>query len=164
MSLLLKSALLLISLSIAFAYSNTSFTAGGSIAKQGCRSKCGYLPVPFPFGITSACSIDALFVITCDESFDPPRAFLVSAAGDIMVLGISETRVRVKNELAKRCYDDRVSNDFGMNFSGTPFSFSSENKLTAVGCDDVGFILRNTFDVSRFAPSLRTWVMVSVLG
>ncbi|KAH6783805.1 hypothetical protein C2S52_008764 [Perilla frutescens var. hirtella] len=145
MMILLKSALLLVSI-FAVAGNSTSSTSF-----EGCPIKCGDLTVPYPFGISSAsaCSINPSFDIICDVSTDPPKAFLASASALILVLGISETNIRIQNQPAMSCYQDNgtiVGTDFGMNFSGTPFSFSNENKLTAVGCDDVAFVLRNPFD------------------
>lgn len=144
-------ALLLISFSIpvivadnwTIGVPNTSFAA-----KHVCPSKCGSLTVPYPFGIKSdsACSMNPSFDILCDESFDPPQAFLSPLSGHIMVSGIYETTIHIKNQPARTCYKNgtlTAVEAFGMNFSGTPFSFSNENKLTAVGCDEAAFILRS---------------------
>jgi hypothetical protein len=41
----------------------------------GCQSKCGNISIPFPFGMKPGCFRDG-FQVTCDHSFQPPRAFL----------------------------------------------------------------------------------------
>ncbi|KAL0311962.1 UNVERIFIED_CONTAM: Wall-associated receptor kinase-like 2 [Sesamum radiatum] len=121
-------------------YSNTSFADGPNIAKPGCLSKCGDLTVPYPFGIgiNANCSINPFFDINCNPSFDPPKAFL----GNLEVLGIYETKIHIRNKLTSLCVDDFTPQgaNFGMDLSGTPFSFSNQNKLTVVGCNHVSFM------------------------
>ncbi|KAL0288592.1 UNVERIFIED_CONTAM: hypothetical protein Sangu_2652000 [Sesamum angustifolium] len=83
-------------------YFNTSFADGPYISKPGCLSKCGDLTVPYPFGIgiKANCSINPFFDINCNSSFNPPKAFL----GNHEVLGISETKILIRNKLASVCY------------------------------------------------------------
>ncbi|CAO2188917.1 unnamed protein product [Urochloa humidicola] len=45
------------------------------LTRPGCPDKCGNVSIPFPFGLMPGCFRDG-FEITCDHSFDPPRAFL----------------------------------------------------------------------------------------
>ncbi|KAK6140861.1 hypothetical protein DH2020_025393 [Rehmannia glutinosa] len=143
-------ALLLISLALTWIvacnstfiqYSKTSFFEGSHISKPGCPRKCGDLTVPYPFGIgiNSRCSINPFFDINCNTSFNPPKAFL-DRVNNLEVLDIFDTKIRVRNLVSRRCYD-QVGNltqeaDFSIDLSGTPFSISNENKFTVVGCDD----------------------------
>lgn len=148
----MKFALLLTTLTMLWIVgrSETSFYGGADVAKPGCRSECGNLTIPYPFGMGPSCSIDPSFDIVCNESSSPPRAFLASGStgGPVPpVLEITETKVRIKNRLAQSCSDDDIgADDFAMNFSGTPFSISNENKLTAVGCNTAAFALKNPLD------------------
>lgn len=140
-------------------YSNSSIAQGDQVAKPGCQTKCGNLTVPYPFGIgvDSGCSIDHFFAINCNESFDPPKAFLSSK--EIQVLGIYDTKVLVKSTVAYNCYDQSRSTTFQVNytmdFSGTPFWISNENKLNVVGCDDVTLLSLDfdDFDNSNYISS-----------
>lgn len=123
-----------------YIHSNTWLTG----AKPGYPSKCGNLTIPYPFGIglNASSSVNPSFDINCDASFIPPKAFLGSS--ELQVLGISETKIRIKNRLAWNCQqstDPYV--DFMMNLTGTPFSISNENKLTVIGCDDVVLMARD---------------------
>ncbi|KAL4559117.1 hypothetical protein LXL04_031251 [Taraxacum kok-saghyz] len=90
-------------------------TTGNNITLPGCPSKCGKLTVPYPFGIDSGCSIGPWFDITCNKSFNPPKAFLppdlFSYSGDsrfhrIEVVDISDEHVRVKNIVTSTCYNE----------------------------------------------------------
>ncbi|KAL0394088.1 UNVERIFIED_CONTAM: Wall-associated receptor kinase-like 2 [Sesamum latifolium] len=126
-------------------YFNTSFADGPNIAKPGCLSKCGDLTVPYPFGIgiKANCSVNPFFDINCNSSFNHPKAFL----GEHEVLGISETKILIRNKLAYLCYIDNNTakgNDFDMDFSGTPFSFSNQNKLTLVGCNHISLMSKGS--------------------
>ncbi|KAK4419958.1 Wall-associated receptor kinase [Sesamum alatum] len=127
---------------------STSFAEGPYIAKPGCPSKCGDLTVPYPFGIgvKANCSINPLFDINCNSSFDPPKAFL----RDLEVVGISDTKIRIKNKLATICPQINNSTGSVFNFSGTPFSLSNQNKLTVVGCNHVSLMSKG--------PELDTYI------
>ncbi|KAL0288589.1 UNVERIFIED_CONTAM: Wall-associated receptor kinase [Sesamum angustifolium] len=123
-------------------YSTTSFAEGPNIAKPGCPSKCGDLSVPYPFGIgiRASCSINHSFDIKCNSSFDPPKAFL----GNLEVVGISETQIRIKNHLASICNYSIDNSTFALDLSGTPFSLSNQNKLTVVGCNHVSLMSKDS--------------------
>ncbi|KAI3468211.1 hypothetical protein Pfo_024874 [Paulownia fortunei] len=140
-------------------YSNTSFAEGAHITKPGCPSKCGDLTVPYPFGVdvNASCSINPFFDINCNASFDPPKAFLILGTDKLEVLDIFDTKIRIRNQVAWDCFDQDGNmtqyHDFSMDLSGTPFSFSNENKLTVVGCDDVSFMSRGTDEWDNFISS-----------
>ncbi|KAL8093074.1 wall-associated receptor kinase 2-like [Apium graveolens] len=106
-----------------------------------CQRKCGDLTVPYPFGINSNslnCSINPSFAITCDDSTNPPQAFLMD--GDVQVYDISNTELRIANTVAYRCYSEsgQLTDDQYMYTAlwGTSYMYSAANVLTIVGCDD----------------------------
>ncbi|KAG5552076.1 hypothetical protein RHGRI_010235 [Rhododendron griersonianum] len=115
--------------------------------KPGCQRKCGNLSVPYPFSIGAACSFDLPFVINCSNS----EPFI----GNVVVLSISPTQVRVQNEVASMCYNKTgaVTNDSGLALTSLtlpfdwPYTFSdTANKLTVVGCDDLGELWADSQD------------------
>ncbi|WVZ88190.1 hypothetical protein U9M48_034737 [Paspalum notatum var. saurae] len=50
------------------------------ITLPGCPDKCGDISIPFPFGMIPGCFREG-FDITCNHSFQPPRAFLAYREG-----------------------------------------------------------------------------------
>ena len=49
---------------------------GFPIAKPGCHDRCGNVSIPYPFGTGDDCYYDSKFLITCNHTFNPPKAFL----------------------------------------------------------------------------------------
>ncbi|KAM7532005.1 hypothetical protein LguiB_035415 [Lonicera macranthoides] len=120
---------------------NTTTTV---ITKPGCQPQCGNLTVPYPFGIGigSGCSIDPSFAINCNTSFNPPKPFLNT--GNLEVLSLIDTQIRVKNWMASTCYDKAGnlthSEDVRIDLGNSYFTFSESNKFMVVGCDDFALI------------------------
>ncbi|KAL7094269.1 hypothetical protein ACP275_11G092500 [Erythranthe tilingii] len=120
----------------------STITKGVNITKPGCKSKCGNLTVPYPFGIGSKCSIHPSFDIYCDNSFNPPKLF--SGILELEVTDITDSQIRIKNYMAATCYNkigevtrqDLVEDTH----IRPPFSISDANKFTIVGCDDIGLL------------------------
>ncbi|KAL1816971.1 hypothetical protein ACET3Z_019545 [Daucus carota] len=115
------------------------------IAKPGCQSQCGDLKVPYPFGIQPEgnegprCFRDFGFDIICNTSTDPPKA-LIRSWKNIEIFDISDNELRVSNNVAEKCYNQsglvyRESRG-STEVDGTPYSYSSANLFTVVGCDD----------------------------
>ncbi|RZC93771.1 hypothetical protein C5167_029413 [Papaver somniferum] len=126
----------------------TSLDAFGE-TKPGCTDKCGNVSIPYPFGITSeagegGCSIPRIgygYEVRCNSSYDPPRPFF--GTGNLQVLSIFETEIRVSSVIAKVCrniHGDVVIDNPEVNMSvqRTPFTFSNtKNKLLLIGCNSV---------------------------
>ncbi|KAK4432264.1 Wall-associated receptor kinase-like 8 [Sesamum alatum] len=119
-----------------------TITRGAKITKPGCQSKCGNLTVPYPFGIGlgSGCSIDPMFDINCDTSYNPPKAF---SMGNLEVIDISDSQMRVKNSVVSRCYNQHGDLTFAaVNriYLDPYFSFSDVNKVFSIGCGDLSMM------------------------
>lgn len=46
------------------------------LAKPNCSDHCGNISIPYPFGIGKGCYLEKSFDVECDETSNPPRAFL----------------------------------------------------------------------------------------
>lgn len=130
-------------------------TSTASIAKPGCRDRCGNVSIPYPFGMDSGnCYLSTGFKIYCDSSYNPPVAFLMSGHADRLyeILELTQDYVRI-NKLAPAICDldnttsitsklvDPLTNSTAPNFFGTPFTISNTlNKFTVLGCNIFGVI------------------------
>lgn len=54
---------------------------GQPITLAGCPDRCGDVSIPYPFGMAPGCFLDG-FEVTCNRTFDPPRAFLAWGSPD----------------------------------------------------------------------------------
>ncbi|KAK1398191.1 wall-associated receptor kinase 2-like [Heracleum sosnowskyi] len=124
----------------------------GVFAKPGCQSHCGNLKVPYPFGIISEgnkdqnCSLNSWFGITCDTTTNPPKALITY--WNFEIFDISDTELRISNDVAEKCYNQSGSVDRtyspSMDLDSTPYTYSLANVLTIVGCDDYANIYEDT--------------------
>lgn len=114
--------------------------------KPECQRKCGDLTVPYPFGIISKglnCSIDPSFDITCNSSFNPPKAFIQT--GNLEVYDISNTEMRISTFVSYKCYSQSgkfipEEQSWYVSLAGTSYHYSDANVFTIVGCDDFASI------------------------
>ncbi|GFS34982.1 wall associated kinase 5 [Actinidia rufa] len=106
-------------------------------AKLDCQDKCGNVSIPYPFGMTDNCYYNEDFLITCNETFNPPKPFL--GDGNIPITNISiNGQLHVMHYVAEDCYDqfgrrEHLNNPW-ISFDKLRVS-STENKFTAIGCD-----------------------------
>ncbi|XP_074556560.1 wall-associated receptor kinase 2-like [Curcuma longa] len=122
-------------------------------ARPGCRSKCGNVIIPYPFGIhndsdpNSNCSRTPDFEINCTSDGTP----YLGLGGNIEVVNIEllQGLLVVNHYIARDCYFQNgsrsKSNGASTNIIGLPnYKFSSDrNKFVAVGCDARGDIWSN---------------------
>ncbi|XP_057796937.1 wall-associated receptor kinase 1-like [Salvia miltiorrhiza] len=109
--------------------------SAGLVAKPGCVDRCGNLSIPYPFGVGSDCSLEPSFNISCDTSSDPPKAYITILGTHVIEINESYVRVKYPNFLASACYN--LSYHMPLNLSGTQYTLSGANWLTAIGCDDM---------------------------
>uniref|UniRef100_A0A5B6Z4J8 Putative wall-associated receptor kinase 2-like n=1 Tax=Davidia involucrata TaxID=16924 RepID=A0A5B6Z4J8_DAVIN len=110
--------------------------------KPDCPTTCGDLTIAFPFGTSDGCYLDHSFLITCNNTFSPPKTFLGET--NIQLLNISlDGYMRVSGYFARDCY-----NESGLPINGLTawltltnfFISNTRNKFTAVGCDTVAIV------------------------
>ncbi|XP_047259510.1 wall-associated receptor kinase 2-like [Capsicum annuum] len=116
-----------------------TITKAATITKPGCPKQCGNLTVPYPFGIGlgSGCGLNPTFEINCDSNTTgTPTPFI----GNIQIYDISDAEMRISNFINTKCYSQTgvLIQDYPawMVLGSSPYSFSSLNRFTVVGCDD----------------------------
>ncbi|XP_015583659.1 wall-associated receptor kinase-like 8 [Ricinus communis] len=126
---------------IIFPWLINSSMAAASVAKPGCSDRCGNVTIPYPFGIGEGCYMDSGFAVTCNKTSLPYRPYLTSINLELLRVSLESTLVRVNNPvLNSNCQDRPPVSD--LSFSGSPFSFSDNNRFTALGCNNLALIYR----------------------
>ncbi|KAL8156500.1 hypothetical protein AgCh_001555 [Apium graveolens] len=115
-----------------------------SLAKRGCPKKCGNLIIKYPFGIGGNCSADQALAISCNSSFSPPKAFLNDNNLEVLGISLKAGTIRIKHPVIAACTNRSIGKEVIL--SG-PFSFScTQNRFTAMGCNDLALISRKGYD------------------
>ncbi|XP_038698453.1 putative wall-associated receptor kinase-like 16 [Tripterygium wilfordii] len=106
-------------------------------AKPGCQDRCGNVSIPYPFGTIENCYYDPEFLITCDETFDPPQAFLTGSPINVTNITL-QGKMHVLQFVASDCYNASgagvYNNVPSLQLSKFVISYS-DNKFVTVGCD-----------------------------
>ncbi|CAK9140421.1 unnamed protein product, partial [Ilex paraguariensis] len=138
----------LVQFTLALVLSSTS-TANRTttvIAKPGCPNSCGNVSIPYPFGTTKGCYLNEQFLITCNSSFTPPKAFLTNSTINVTEISLLRGQLQIWQFIARDLYRQRdhvqvYNNEPWLSLS--KFIISDTNKFTAVGCDTYAIV---TFD------------------
>ncbi|XAR72556.1 Non-specific serine/threonine protein kinase, partial [Bertholletia excelsa] len=72
--------------------------------KHGCKDKCRYITVPYPFGIERGCYLHEPFELTCNESFQPPSLHFVNG-NKFGIEKIYTNKVAILNKVQPYCYN-----------------------------------------------------------
>ncbi|KAJ6685313.1 hypothetical protein OIU79_015387 [Salix purpurea] len=114
------------------------------IGKPGCRDRCGNVSIPYPFGTKPGCYYDAEFLITCNDSFNPPKAFLTASAINVTEITL-QGKLHVEKYIAKECYNaSGRTGRFNPKFTLAKFIISdSDNIFVSIGCDTVASLSGN---------------------
>ncbi|KAH6822090.1 hypothetical protein C2S53_000640 [Perilla frutescens var. hirtella] len=133
-------------------------SASGITRMPDCPSQCGDVSIPYPFGVGSDCSLDPSFQITCNNtSTMPPKPYLEFVGESVEVVDIRvdnppQIRIKYPHLLAATCYGrgGRVASweVKDIDLRTTQYTFSEENWITAIGCDEFVAAITNTANQS----------------
>ncbi|KAG5250808.1 wall-associated receptor kinase [Salix suchowensis] len=114
------------------------------IARAGCQDRCGNVSIPFPFGLTDDCYYDAGFLITCNHTFSPPKAYVTASTINVTEITLAG-KLHIEQYIAKDCY-----NASGQTYNNIPsltlpdFIISdADNMFVSIGCDTVASLRGN---------------------
>ncbi|KAL8246596.1 hypothetical protein R6Q59_007812 [Mikania micrantha] len=117
-----------------------SSTEAIDYAKNGCNDTCGFLRIPYPFGIGASCSANKWYVVDCNSSTPYLSAFNNM---EVLDVNLEEETVIVNVSVISSChYSSRSSNSSSskryipsIDLGDSPYVFSgSHNILTFEGC------------------------------
>eukprot|EP00257_Ricinus_communis_P017027 XP_015575365.1 putative wall-associated receptor kinase-like 16 [Ricinus communis] len=126
------------------------------IAKPGCQDRCGNISIPYPFGLTDDCYYDEEFLITCDESFDPPKAFLTASTINVTEITL-DGKMHILQYVSRDCYNTSSGMDAGDNSESSRLTLSkfiisdTDNIFVAIGCNTQATVLGYLADANDFA-------------
>ncbi|KAJ7004887.1 wall-associated receptor kinase-like 8 [Populus alba x Populus x berolinensis] len=106
--------------------------APAGLAKPNCQDHCGNITIPYPFGSGKDCYLEEYFDVECDETSNPPRAFLRSIKMELVNITIERGAV-VKGPVISVDSSGRQEG-VPVNVEGTPFTLFY-NYFIAVGCN-----------------------------
>ncbi|TKY72414.1 Wall-associated receptor kinase 10 [Spatholobus suberectus] len=120
-----------------------------TIAQPGCKSECGSVSIPYPFGMEgSKCYANVWFEIKCNSTSQGEKPYLKSIDLEVIFIDIFNSRVWIKNPIfgtGKNC--ERIGT--GINLRRGPFVYSQDyNSFVAVGCQNAAFLWSDGSEVS----------------
>ncbi|CAL9073631.1 unnamed protein product [Musa textilis] len=116
--------------------------ASAAAPLPGCRTRCGEIDVPYPFGIGPNCSREG-FSLNCSTTDGLEKLFVFNV--EITNISLPQGQARMLNEISWQCYNvnnnSSYISDWYLNFIDTPYRFSDvHNKFTVIGCDTLAYI------------------------
>nr|ALQ43974.1 cell wall-associated protein kinase 1 [Craterostigma plantagineum] len=138
--------------------STTSAIPSSSIsipmAKPNCSETCGNITVPYPFGMSSECSIDLDFLVECRNSTNPPTLFLSSIDLQVTDIRVNGTIVVKYPVTPINCTAVKKTASLGRQFLGSPFTISADgNTFAVLGCRNSIFLKINGTGLSGCFPA-----------
>ncbi|XP_078151175.1 wall-associated receptor kinase 5-like [Carex rostrata] len=136
----------------------TTESANNIIALPGCSESCGEIPIPYPFGIGTNCSLSKEFNVICEISDDKQNPFLgTNSKVKILNISLSLGQARTSNIISPQCYykgrpytSSRCDGPFYnsgchdgtlADYGDTPFQLNTDkNKFTVIGCNALAYL------------------------
>ncbi|CAJ1962726.1 unnamed protein product [Sphenostylis stenocarpa] len=124
------------------------------IAKPGCDSRCGYLPIPYPFGMKgSECYAGKWFEIECRNTSRYRNynhaPYLKSIGVEVTSIDVEEGTVTINHPVYRSNCRIKDSQPLNQSLEGSPFVYSQGyNKFVVVGCNIIAFLQSNGSEAS----------------
>ncbi|XP_030480955.2 wall-associated receptor kinase-like 1 [Cannabis sativa] len=108
---------------------------GERIARPGCRTHCGNVSIPFPFGIGRNCYANNWFEVECTAA--NPALILKRTKLEVLNISVNQGTIQTKSPISFfNCQHKESRNNKPVlnNLYGSPFGFSGDNIFIAVSC------------------------------
>ncbi|KAF7066894.1 hypothetical protein CFC21_072818 [Triticum aestivum] len=112
---------------------------------HGCKTHCGNVEIPYPFGIGIGCAMDQGFELNCSRSVDGnDKPFLLRR--EIVSISLSRGQSRALSRIPSYCYNPSTGTmdskiwEFELSW---PYRFSNvDNNFVTIGCNTIGYIYK----------------------
>lgn len=111
-----------------------------------CRSNCGGIDIPYPFGMEEGCYLDESFKILCNSSSQAPKLTINGNGLEVRYISVRRSMIRVMFPIGFTNCGDRDRNTV-VDLEGSPFVFSSENYFIARGCGNLALMTQNQYTI-----------------
>ncbi|CAA7036091.1 unnamed protein product [Microthlaspi erraticum] len=119
------------------------------LARPNCTDHCGYVSVPYPFGIGKGCYKDKWFEIVCSNSSDQQKILFLPGIqrrvtsfnlGNVFTTSVY-SKFYIQSPLKRSgCSNGDGDSSSSLDLKESPFFISENNKFTAVGCNNKAFM------------------------
>ncbi|XP_010545975.1 PREDICTED: wall-associated receptor kinase-like 22 [Tarenaya hassleriana] len=133
--------ILLSLLSLLFRFSAAT-TAPELSFSSDCRSECGGITIPYPFGIGKGCYLSEWYEIVCNSTSGNPAPFLSRMNREVVNISLERGfssnfgSVRIKAPITSSGCSDGEEFSSTLDVTGSPFFLTTRNSLVAVGCNN----------------------------
>ncbi|KAK1403177.1 Wall-associated receptor kinase [Heracleum sosnowskyi] len=137
---------LVLQMMLLFLFLHEASAQESSVAKPGCPRNCGNLTIAYPFGIGADCSANQTFTIFCNNSINPPKAFLDDNFKlEVLNISLKAGTIQVNTPVITNC--EKRSNYQQLMLSGSFIFSNTQNQLTAIGCETLAVISQQGLSV-----------------
>ena len=111
--------------------------------------------IPYPCGVGQNCSMEG-FEITCNPTYNPPRAFLSGEGYEVVNISIDQNQLYIRKSLSRTLAHIEELNEtqpqmFFNDLRYTAFALSDKTRFTIIGCNSKGEIVLGTETENSFA-------------
>lgn len=107
--------------------------------RPGCKSRCGNVDIPYPFGIGDECSLSPVFQMNCTNVNGTYKPF--QGPFEVTKISVPNAKAWMKIPISWRCSTPAHQVVWYQDFTGTAFRFSDvDNKIFVMGCNTLAYM------------------------
>jgi len=113
-----------------------------------CKTMCGDIEVPYPFGLEKECAIHSGFHLNCTTADGTTK--LLGGNVEVTKVSVQDNKAWFNTYISRQCYSQSIKRmtdwNAWINITGTPFVVSADdNKVTVLGCNSLAYMRSNDY-------------------
>ncbi|KAL5201907.1 hypothetical protein ABZP36_036261 [Zizania latifolia] len=105
--------------------------------RPGCRTWCGDINIPYPFGLDADCALHKDFQLDCKLVNGSLKLLLVGSF-EVTKISIPDGKIWVNTNLSSQCYDPETG-------STSYWLSHDDNKIVVIGCNALAYLRSSSF-------------------